>query len=52
MALEDEEWRVLAEEAAQEKDPNQLLEIIQSLNRALAEREIHLKPKRENNGLK
>ena len=38
----DEEWRILAEEAALEKDPNKLLEIVGALNRALEERE---KPK-------
>jgi hypothetical protein len=35
----DEEWRILAEEAALEKDPNKLLEIVVALNRALDERE-------------
>jgi hypothetical protein len=35
----DEEWRILAEEAALEKDPNKLLEIVSALNRALDERE-------------
>ena len=36
---QDEEWRVLAEEAAQEKDPNKLMEIISALTRALDEKE-------------
>jgi hypothetical protein len=31
----DEEWRILAEEAPQEKDPNKLLEIVNSLNAAI-----------------
>ena len=31
----DEEWRVLAEEAAQEKDPDKLLEIVNTLNAAI-----------------
>jgi len=31
----DEEWRILAEEAAQEKDPKKLLRIISSLTAAL-----------------
>jgi hypothetical protein len=36
---QDEEWRLLAEEAAQEKDPNKLMEIIRALTRALDEKE-------------
>jgi len=32
---QDEEWRILAEEAAQEKDPRKLMEIIAALTRAL-----------------
>ena len=36
---QDEEWRLLAEEAAQEKDPSKLLEIIKALTRALDEKE-------------
>jgi len=31
----DEEWRILAEEAAQENDLQKLIEIIEALNRAL-----------------
>jgi len=38
---QDEECRVLAEEAAQEKDPNKLMEIIRALTRVLDEREGH-----------
>ena len=34
-----EEWRVLAKEAAEEQDPDKLLEIIDALNRALEEQE-------------
>lgn len=33
----DEEWKILAEEAAQEKDPQKLLEIVQSLTAAIDE---------------
>ncbi|MCU1269199.1 MAG: hypothetical protein JWN74_493 [Acidobacteriaceae bacterium] len=32
---DDEEWRILAEEAAQEQDPKKLMEIIDSLTVAL-----------------
>lgn len=32
---EDAEWQILAEKAAQEKDPNKLLEIVEALSRAL-----------------
>ena len=35
---QDVQWRILAEEAAQEKDPERLMEIIASLTRALDER--------------
>ena len=38
---QEEEWRILAEEAAQEKDPDKLLKIVQALNRALDEQEQH-----------
>jgi hypothetical protein len=34
-----EQWRVLAEEAAQEKDPKKLMEIINALTHALDEKE-------------
>ncbi len=34
----DEEWLILAEEAAQEKDPQKLMDIITALTRALNER--------------
>jgi hypothetical protein len=37
---QDEQWRILAEEAAQVKDPEKLSEIIQALTRALDEREL------------
>jgi hypothetical protein len=36
---QDEEWRILAEEAQLEQDPNKLVEIISALNRALDERQ-------------
>ena len=32
---QDAEWRILAEEAAQENDPQKLMEIIEALTRAL-----------------
>jgi non-homologous end joining protein Ku len=32
---QDAEWRILAEEAAQENNPNKLIEIIEALTRAL-----------------
>jgi len=35
---QDEQWRILAEEAAQEKDPRKLMEIISALTLALDER--------------
>jgi len=35
---QDEEWRILAEEATQEKDPRKLMDIINALTRALDER--------------
>ena len=38
MSEKSEEWLILAEEAAQEKDPEKLMEIIASLTRALDER--------------
>jgi hypothetical protein len=36
---QDEEWRILAEEAAQERDPEKLAEIVEALTRALDEHE-------------
>jgi hypothetical protein len=36
---QDEQWRILAEEAAQEQDPEKLMQVIESLTRALDERE-------------
>ncbi len=42
----DEEWRILAEEAAQENDPKKLIEIIEALNRALNEQEQRKKEQR------
>jgi len=32
---QDEQWAILAEEAAQERDPEKLMEIIKALNEAL-----------------
>lgn len=34
-----EQWQILAEEAAQEKDPKKLAEIIEALTRALDDRD-------------
>jgi hypothetical protein len=42
----DAEWRILAEEAAQENDPKKLIEIIEALNRALNEQEQRKKEQR------
>ena len=42
----DEEWRILAEEAAQENDPQKLIEIIEALNRALNQPEQRKKEQR------
>lgn len=33
------DWRILAEEAAQEKDPQKLMQIVDALTRALEEKE-------------
>jgi hypothetical protein len=43
---QDAEWRILAEEAAQENDPQKLIEIVEALNRALNEQERHKKEQR------
>lgn len=42
----DEKWRILAEEAAQENDPQKLIEIIEALNRALNQQEQRKKEQR------
>lgn len=42
----DAEWRILAEEAAQENDPKKLIELIEALNRALEEQEQRKKEQR------
>jgi len=42
----DAEWRIQAEEAAQENDPKTLIEIIEALNRALNEQEQRKKEQR------
>ena len=34
-----QDWRILAEQAAEEKDPTKLMEIIKALTRALDEQE-------------
>lgn len=47
---QDAEWRILAEEAAQENDPNKLIEIVEALNRALNEQEQHKKEQRQHHG--
>jgi hypothetical protein len=36
---QDTEWKILAEEAAQEQDPEKLMQIIQSLTRALDDKD-------------
>jgi hypothetical protein len=36
---QDQDWRILAEQAAEEKDPTKLMEIIRALTRALDEQE-------------
>ncbi len=36
---QDQDWRLLAEQAAEEKDPAKLMEIIMALTRALDEQE-------------
>jgi len=36
---QDTEWKILAEEAAQEKDPEKLMQVVESLTRALDQRE-------------
>jgi hypothetical protein len=38
---QDQEWLILAEEAAQEKDPQKLMQIIKSLTEALDARVLH-----------
>jgi hypothetical protein len=38
------EWQILAEEAAQEKDPKKLIEIISALTAALEQRQQRKKP--------
>jgi len=35
-----EEWKILAEEAAQEQDPEKLMQIIEALTAALAEKDV------------
>ena len=44
---QDQDWRILAEEAAEEKDPTKLMEIIRALNRALDEQEERKQPQRD-----
>ena len=43
---QEQDWRILAEEAAEEKDPTKLMEIIRALNRALDEQEERKQPQR------
>jgi hypothetical protein len=35
-----EEWKILAEEAVQERDPEKFMDIIESLTRALEDRDL------------
>ena len=44
---QDEEWRILAEEAALEKDPHTLMKIVEALTRALEEQETRNRQIRE-----
>jgi len=44
---QEQDWRILAEEAAEEKDPTKLMEIIRALNRALDEQEERKQPQRD-----
>ena len=41
-----EQWQILAKEAVEEQDPEKFLEIIESLTRALDDREESAKPVR------
>ena len=45
-----EEWFVLAEEAAQEQDPDKLMEIIEALTHALDERQTRSNGNRHKHG--
>jgi DNA replication initiation complex subunit (GINS family) len=40
------DWKELSQAASQEKDPQKLMELVEELNRALAEREAELKQRR------
>jgi hypothetical protein len=49
---QEEEWRLLAEESTQEKDPNRLMDIIRALNRALDEQEEQKKTANRQSGVR
>ncbi len=40
---QDEEWRILAAEAAQEADPEKLMKIVEALNKALEKQQAQKK---------
>ena len=37
--VRDNEWKILAKEAAEEQDPEKLMEIVEALSRALDEKQ-------------
>lgn len=45
-AAPKKDWKELSQAAAQEKDPQKLMELVEQLNRALEEREADLKQRR------
>ena len=44
--LDDQDWRELSEAASREKDPEELMELIRALNKALERREREQAPLR------
>jgi len=44
---QDQDWRILAEEAAEEKDPTKLMEVITALTRALDQQEERKRDQRD-----
>lgn len=44
---QDQDWRLLAEQAAEEKDPTKLMEIIMALTRALDQQEERKRDQRD-----
>jgi hypothetical protein len=45
-ASPNKDWKELSQAAAQEKDPQKLMELVEQLNRVLEEREAELKQRR------